>query len=104
MIPMLRKSQGKSVQRRVVRNQWVPSSPETSAANANAKGIHETHETGVEHEGVDHHDRVLEQRVESVPIRERVAGLQEFERLRDESDQNQKEDRVGEEYRRPPRA
>ena len=35
---MLRKSQGKSVQRRVVRNQLVPSSPVMSAANANANG------------------------------------------------------------------
>ena len=35
---MLRKSQGKSVQRRVVRNQLVPSSPESSAAKPKAKG------------------------------------------------------------------
>ena len=42
-------------------------------------------------------DRVLEQRIESTSVRERVSGLLEFERLRDEIDQNQEEDGVGEE-------
>jgi hypothetical protein len=38
MMPIERKSQGKRVQRRVVRNQVVPSSPDRSAANAKANG------------------------------------------------------------------
>jgi hypothetical protein len=38
MMPTLRKAQAKSVQRRVVRNQVVPSSPVARAANAKANG------------------------------------------------------------------
>ena len=101
-MPIERNSHAQSVQRRVVRSHALPSSPVASAATPNANGTDEAGQARVEHERVDHHHRVLEQRVEALAVRHHVAGRQLLEGVRDEVEQHEEEGAVAEQHRAHP--